>query len=359
MSPQQQSSGEKTEKATPRKRREARKEGQVSKSTEVITALSLMLMFGVLGLFGAGMADNLKKLLTHFFTARAPEQFDMAATASYMKDAMWMFAQIMLPLLAAAMIGGILFNVVQVGFLFTTKAMAPKIDRISPISGFKRIFSMRTLLDLAKAIIKITILAVVGYGEYEYYMDRFAMLMPENIQMATTNMTDSLIAVAFKLGIALAIFAPFDYIYQRWKHNKDLMMTKQEVKDEYKLTEGDPQVKGKIAQKQRQMSRMRMVQAVKDADVVITNPTHYAVALAYKEQKHTAPMVVAKGMDHLAQRIKEEAKTHFIEIVENKPLAQSLYFFCEVGDEVPEDMYKAVAEVLAYVYRLKTQGGRA
>jgi flagellar biosynthetic protein FlhB len=148
-------------------------------------------------------------------------------------------------------------------------------------------------------------------------------------------------------------------MYQRWKYNKDLMMTKQEVKDEYKLTEGNPQIKGRIAQKQRQMSRMRMVQAVKDADVVITNPTHYAVALEYKEGKNTAPVIIAKGKDYLAQKIKEKAREESVTIVENKPLAQSLYFFCEVGDEVPEDMYKAVAEVLAYVYRMKKKGGQA
>lgn len=357
MSPQQQS-GEKTEKATPRKRREARKKGQVYKSVEVITALSLMLMFGVLAIFGAGIVSNIKGLLTHFFTVRAPEDFSVAATMGFATDAVWMFLQIMAPLLLAAFVGGVLFNVIQVGFLFTTKALAPKFERISIVAGIKRMFSVRTLLDLAKSIIKITILVVVAYGEYERHIPQFAMLMPQSVEYSVASLTGSLISTAFSLGIALAIFAPFDYMFQRWKYNKDLMMTKQEVKDEYKLTEGNPQIKGKIAQKQRQMSRMRMVQAVKDADVVITNPTHYAVALAYKEAKHTAPLVVAKGRDYLAQRIKEEAKTQLIEIVENKPLAQSLYFFCEVGDEVPEDMYKAVAEVLAYVYRMKQRGGR-
>ncbi len=358
MSPQQQS-GERTEKATPRKRREARERGQVYKSVEVITALSLMLVFGVLAVFGAGMVSNIKKLLTYFFTASAPGDFSIAAATGYMTDAAWMFLQIMLPLLLAAFLGGILFNVVQVGFVFTTKALQPKMERISIASGIKRIFSVRTLLDLAKAIIKITILVVVAYGEYERNLNGFAWLMHENVETAAASFTDTLISVAFSLGIALAIFAPFDYMFQRWKYNKDLMMTKQEVKDEYKLTEGDPFIKGKIAQKQRQMSRMRMVQAVKDADVVITNPTHYAVALSYKEGRNTAPVIVAKGMDYLAKRIKEEAKKYLVEIVENKILAQSLYFFCEVGDEVPEEMYKAVAEVLAYVYRLKNKGGRA
>lgn len=357
MSPQQQS-GEKTEKATPRKKKEAREKGQVYKSTEVITALSLMLVFGVLAVFGSGMISNIKELLTHFFSAGNTADFSASVAMNYLSDAVWMFARIMLPLLAAALAGGILFNVVQVGFLFTTKAIEPKFERISMVAGLKRIFSTRTLLDLTKAIIKITILAYVAYGEYERNMGKFAWLMSQSVEAAAASFVGTILSAAFSLGIALAIFAPFDYMFQRWKYNKDLMMTKQEIKDEYKLTEGDPFIKGKIAQKQRQMSRMRMVQAVKDADVVITNPTHYAVALSYKESKDPAPVVVAKGKDYLANRIKEEAKTHFVEIVENKPLAQSLYFFCEVGDEVPEEMYKAVAEVLAYVYQLKTKGGR-
>lgn len=168
---------------------------------------------------------------------------------------------------------------------------------------------------------------------------------------------DMLLSVGLKLGLAYAIFAPFDYFYQWWKHNKDLMMTKEELKEEFKLTEGNPQTKSRISQKQRQMSRMRMVQAVKDADVVITNPTHYAVALSYKEKENSAPVVVAKGKDYLAKSIREKAKEFNVEIVENRSVAQSLYFFCEVGDEVPEDLYKAVAEILAYVYKLKNKQG--
>ncbi len=357
MSPQ--SSGEKTEKATPKRKREAKEKGQIFKSVEVNTALTLLVMFGVLSIFGRTIVENIKNLLRYFFTMSPPESFTVAAVTKMFIDAVGMFIGIIAPILIAAFVAGVVSNLIQSGFVFTTKALAPKFDRINPLSGFKRIFSKRTLLDLVKAIIKIVILGMVAYNEYEGHMEDFKGLMGQDIATAVAEFVDIIISVAFNLAIAFAIFAPFDYMYQRWKYNKDLMMTKQEVKDEYKLTEGNPQIKGRIAQKQRQMSRMRMVQAVKDADVVITNPTHYAVALEYKEGKNTAPVVVAKGKDYLAQRIKEKAKEENVDIVENKPLAQALYFFCEVGDEVPEDMYKAVAEVLAYVYRMKKKGGRA
>ena len=357
MSPQ--SSGEKTEKATPKRKREAREKGQIFKSVEVNTALTLLVMFGVLSIFGQTIVENIKNLLRYFFSMNPPEQFDVAAIMKMFGDAVSMFFGIMAPILIAAFAAGLVTNLVQVGFIFSTKALAPKFDRINPLSGIKRIFSTRTLLDLVKAIIKIAILGWVAYNDFQAHMDDFKGLMGQDVPVAVADFVDIIISTAFDLAIAFAIFAPFDYMYQRWKYNKDLMMTKQEIKDEYKLTEGNPQIKGRIAQKQRQMSRMRMVQAVKDADVVITNPTHFAVALEYKEGKNTAPMVVAKGKDYLAQRIKERAKEENVQIVENKPLAQALYFFCEVGDEVPEDMYKAVAEVLAYVYRMKKQGGRA
>ncbi len=355
----QQPSGEKTEKATPKRKREAREKGQVFKSVEVNTALSMLVLFGVLSVFGQSIVENIKKLMTYFFKMDAPAEMNAAAVSAMFGNAILMFIGIIAPVLIAAFAVGVVSSVVQTGFVFSTKALAPKFDRINPLSGFKRIFSKRTLLDLLKSIIKITILCVVAYNEYRAHMEDFKGLMGQDVPTATAACVDMILSVAFNLAIAFALFAPFDYMYQRWKYNKDLMMTKQEVKDEYKLTEGNPQIKGRIAQKQRQMSRMRMVQAVKDADVVITNPTHYAVALEYKEGKNTAPKVVAKGKDYLAQKIKEKAKEHNVEIVENKPLAQALYFFCEVGDEIPEDMYKAVAEVLAYVYKMRKKGGRA
>jgi flagellar biosynthesis protein FlhB len=353
-----QQAGEKTEKATPKRKREAREKGQVFKSVEVISAFSLLVMFGVLSIFGKSIADGIKAMMRSFFSADIPEVVDSSAATQVLGSAILSFLKIVAPVLIAAFLCGLLFNLVQVGFNFSSKAMAPKLDKISMAQGFKRIFSKRTLIDLLKSIIKIVLLGWVAYSEYQKRMTEFPPLMGQDLEYGISAAMDILLAVAFKLGIAFAIFAPFDYMYQRWKFNKDLMMTKQELREEYKLTEGNPQTKSRIAQKQRQMSRMRMVQAVKDADVVITNPTHYAVALSYKEDKNKAPVVIAKGKDYLALRIKEEAKERGVEIVENRPVAQALYFFCDVGDEVPEDLYKAVAEILAYVYRLKKKAGR-
>lgn len=348
----QNQSGDKTEKATPKRKREAREKGHIFKSTEIINAFSLLAMFGVLSIFGNMIIDNTKAMMDHFLT-QTPGAVTQAAVSNALGNAVLYFLNIVAPVLVAAFLCAVIFNIAQVGFVFSTKALAPKFERISMGAGLKRIFSKRTLIELVKSIIKITILAWVAYSEYEGRLKQFPGLMGEDLGYSIAAFAKMVLDVAFKLAIAFAIFAPFDYMYQRWKYNKDLMMTKQEVKDEYKLTEGNPQTKSRISQKQRQMSRMRMVQAVKEADVVITNPTHYAIALSYKENKHKAPIVVAKGVDFLAQRIKEKAREFNVEIVENKPLARSLYFFCEVGDEVPEELYKAVAEILAYVYRLK------
>jgi len=353
----EQQTGEKTEQATPKKKRDAREKGQVFKSTEVISAFSLIVMFAVIWIFGDGMADGIAGMMRAAFSADIPEIVDNSVAAKAIGNAVLSFFGIIAPVLVAALFCGILFNLVQVGFNFTTQAMKPKMEKISMATGFKRIFSKKTLMELLKSLIKIVILAWVAYDEYREHMTAFSMLMGEDLGYAIPAFTDILLSAAIKLGIAYAIFAPIDYMYQRWRYNKDLMMTKQELREELKLTEGNPQTKSRISQKQRQLGRMRMVQAVKDADVVITNPTHYAVALSYKEQKNNAPVVIAKGKDYLAQKIKEKAKENHVEIVENRSVAQSLYFFCEIGDEVPEDLYKAVAEILAYVYKLKKKQG--
>lgn len=353
-----QQSGEKTEKATPKRKREAREKGQVFKSIEVISAFSLLAMFGVLSVFGGMIIDNAKSIMSYFFSQPAPETLTATQVARNATDAVILFLKVVAPIFAGAFLCSLLFNVAQVGFVFSTKALMPKFERISIGAGFKRIFSKRTIIELAKSILKLAILGFVAFSEYQSHVKEFPQLMGEDIASSAAAFFKMLLSLAFKLGIAFAVFAPFDYIYQRWKHNKDMMMTKQEVREEYKLTEGNPQIKARIAQKQKQMSRTRMIQAVSYADVIITNPTHYAIALEYKEDKMKAPVVIAKGVDYLAQKIKERAKELNIEMVENRPLAQSLYFFCDVGDEVPENMYKAVAEILAYVYRLKGKVAR-
>ncbi len=350
-------SGEKTEKATPKRKREAKERGQVLKSAEVVSAFSMLAMFVALLVFGNALADGTMGMMKSFFTAELPDVADKAVMTKTLGNAVLSFLRIVAPMLVVALVCAILFNVAQSGWNFTAKPLAPKFEKISPMAGFKRIFSKRTVAELIKSIAKIAVLAWVAYGEYTSRMDSFPLLMGQDLGYSIPAAMDMLLSVGLKLGLAYAIFAPFDYFYQWWKHNKDLMMTKEELKEEFKLTEGNPQTKSRISQKQRQMSRMRMVQAVKDADVVITNPTHYAVALSYKEKENSAPVVVAKGKDYLAKSIREKAKEFNVEIVENRSVAQSLYFFCEVGDEVPEDLYKAVAEILAYVYKLKNKQG--
>lgn len=353
MSPQQ--GGDKTEKATPKKRREAREKGQIFKSHELVIAFSLLLSFGTLSFAGAFMMDNLQKLMVSYFGAgrSIPDVLNIAAVQNLLLSTILRLMIVMLPVLGAAFIGSVVFNYVQVGFLFSSKALAPKFSRISIMEGFKRIFSKTTMFEFLKSLIKLAVLGSVAYNEFKKQVGKMPMLMEPELKVSISAMVDIAFSVAFKLAIALAIYAPFDFLYQWWKYERDLRMSKQEIKDEYKLTEGDPQIKGRIKQKQRQMSSLRMMQAVEKADVVITNPTHYAVALSYAEGKNSAPVIVAKGKDNIAAKIKETAKAHNVEIVENKPLAQHLYFHCDIGDEVPEEMYQAVAEILAYIYRMK------
>ena len=354
-----QQSGEKTEKATAKRKRDAREKGQVFKSTEMVSSLSLIVMLSVFSILGTSMVDNLRNMLVSIFSYSSfPETLTVSAVKTIFTEALKYFFLIMAPLFIAAFFSGLVFNLLQVGFLFSTKAISPKLEKISPIAGLKRLFSVRTVVELFKSIIKITIIAVVAYNAYKSEFNKFPQLMLQNVLLSSAQFVKIIISVAFKIAIALTVFAPLDYLYQWWKYNKDLKMTKQEVKDEYKLSEGDPQLKGKIRQKQRQMSQMRMMQAVGEADVIITNPTHYAIGLSYDEKKHDAPVVVTKGKDHLARKIKEKAKELEIEMVENRHLAQSLYTYCDVGDAVPEDLYQAVAEILAYVYNLKKNMGR-
>ena len=355
----QQQSGERTEKATPKKKKDAREKGQIFKSVEVITAFSMIVMFGALSIFGGSMIKGMENLMKMFFAGNQniPEVMDVKAVTSLFAKAIMQMVSIMIPVLIAAVLAGLMFNYLQVGFVFSNKGIKPDVSKINMLQGFKRIFSKNTIIDLFKSMIKITILGVVAYNEYTSRLKQMSLLMQDGVQSSSGAMTGILLAVAFKMAIALAIFAPFDYLYQWWKYQKDLKMTKQEVRDEYKLMEGDPQIKSRIRAKQRQMGTMRMMQAVKRADVIITNPTHYAIAIEYKEGESTAPVVIAKGKDYTARKIREEAQKYNIQIVENRPVAQHLFFFCEIGDEIPEDMYQAVAEILAYVYKLKHKIG--
>ena len=350
-------SGEKTEKATSKKRRDAREKGQVRQSTEVNTTFCCIIMFGLLYLIWEWYVQRIMGFVREML---GPQTIVMPINGPMPNDIILMFPRILLnvllvllPILGASMLAGIAINLLQVGFLFTTKPLGLKLERISPISGFKRMFSLKTIVDLLKSVLKVIILGNIAYREYVKMLDVFPNLVGRDVYLTFIQIMRSAFLIALKMCIAMVFIAVADFLYQWWKYEKDLKMTKQEVKDEYKLSEGDPQIKSKIRQKQRQMSMLRMMSRIPDADVVITNPTHFAVALKYDESVSGAPIVTAKGQDYVAQKIKEAAMEHNVEIVENAPLAQSLFALCEIDEEIPADLYQAVADILVFVYRQK------
>lgn len=346
--------GEKTEKATPHKRREARKKGQVLKSAEVNTAVLTMAMFAALYLFGGSMVRNLGQLMTRGIDSMGATS-DLTINDAHLLivDSVLSILRIALPLLLVAVVVGAAVNLAQVGFLFSGEALRPKFSKLNPLQGFKRIFSLRSLVELLKAVLKVAVVGFVVYQEYMKHFATFPGLAALEISNAGSLIVSDAFSMAFKAVMALFALGMADYLYQWWEYERNLRMTKQEVKMEYKMQEGDPQIKARRRQKQREMSMMRMMQSLPKADVVITNPTHYAIAIRYKEEEAPAPVVLAKGKDIVAQRIKEKARELGIEIVENKPVAQALFVACEVGDSIPEDMFATVAEILARVYRMK------
>ncbi len=351
------SSGERTESATPKKRKEARERGHVLKSMELVNAGALFLMFGTLKALLPTIGGKLMSLSAEYLAGagHTSEMLTPALILPVAQNAAVSFVVVMLPLLAVALAGGIIMNVMQTGFVFSSKAMGFKMERLNPLEGFKRFFSVRTVYEFLKTAIKVVLICLVLYSELTANQTVFAMMVTSGLQASVMEAMDIVFGAAFKACGVLAAIAVMDYFYQWRKYEKDIRMTKYEVKTEHKQTEGDPEVKGRIRQKQRQMAAMRMMNSVPDADVIITNPTHYAVALKYEEKNAAAPRVVARGKDLIAQKIKEIARENGVEIVENKPLAQTLYRSCEVGDLIPVSMYQAVAEILAHVYRMKNK----
>ncbi len=348
-------SEEKTEPATAKKRREAREKGQVVKSRELITAFLLLITFLGLRLFADIILKDLNIVLFKFFSfdSFSIDELKPENVMEIYRYCIVMFAKIMAPILLVTAAAAILFNVLQVGFLFTLKPLTPKFNKLNPIEGFKRIFSTHSLVELVKSIIKIS---VVGYVVYNYFIGNYnkipnllAMSLGDSIKF----IGDTIVNTGVRVAIVLIIISVFDYAFEFWQFEKKLKMSKHEIKEEFKQTEGNPQIKSKIREKQRQMALRRMMSEVPKADVIITNPTHYAIAIKYDTKISEAPIVLGKGKDLIAQKIKEVAKKHSVPTVENKPLAQALYKSVDIGKEIPMDLYKAVAEVLAFVYSLK------
>lgn len=346
---------EKTEKPTAKKRQKAREKGQVLKSPEINSVVILILTFLALKYFTPYMFEQMAELLRYSF-----EQFGSKGFELNMVNLQSMFivvvaaaSKALLPVVGFAMLGGLVASYAQVGFLFTTEPLMMNFNRLNPVEGVKRLLSLRSFFEAFKSVLKVLVIGYAAYSVYKAEFTRFPYLIDMDIQSSVVYLGQLILRLAFRVAIYLVILAVIDYIFQRWQHEKSLKMEKQEVKEEFKQQEGDPQIRGKIKQKQREVSMRRMMQELPKADVVITNPTHYAVALQYDGKTMNAPVVIAKGQDRIALNIKEVATEHNIAIVENKPLAQALYKTTDIGDVIPGDLYQAVAEVLAFVYKLK------
>lgn len=351
--------GEKTEPATQKKLDDARKEGQVAKSREIANGMGILALFVILKVWVGHMGTQMMGVFSGIYNM-IPQVVtfwhgDMPQTDVYIVLRKMVFQVIIIvaPILLIGFLVAFLSDIVQVKWKPTLKPLQPKFSKLDPLKGFKKIFSVNAVVELIKSIAKIILIIGICYG---YLKDKWVLLwnlydltLMQALQLAAETVTD----LGIRIAMVYMIIALADFIYQKVKFSNDMKMTKQEIKEEYKQQEGDPQIKGQIRQKMREASRRRMMQDLPQADVVITNPTHLAVAIKYDPEVADAPIVLAKGEDYLAARIREIARENKIEIVENKPLARMLYANVDVGQTVPPELYQAVAEVLAFVYHLQ------
>ncbi|WP_441002112.1 flagellar biosynthesis protein FlhB [Pseudocolwellia agarivorans] len=345
-------SGEKTEEPTAKKLADAKKKGQVARSKDLGTMFVLVGSAVALMIVGSALVESLSNIMKRLFTLSREESLDMNALFAVLQGTltdiisplMWIFVIIVF----AAFVG----NTMLGGMSFSAEAMAPKASRLSPIEGFKRMFGVKAIVEFVKSLLKFFVVFIVAYillaGLFEEILGLSLEATPINFEHATSMLLWMFLALALSIGIIAAIDAP----YQVWEHNRQLKMTKQEVKDEFKNTEGSPEIKGRIRRAQYEMSQRRMMQDVPDSDVVITNPTHYAVAIKYDPASGGAPMLVAKGIDEMAIHIRTIAKEHEVEILQSPALARSLYYTAEVNKNIPEELFAAVAQVLAFIYQL-------
>lgn len=352
--------GEKTEDATSKKLQDVRDEGNVAKSTEIVTAATLIALFICLRFAMGFVGERLIDTFDTFYSLIPQYVGDGIGSEEFvflLVDTLLDITIIIAPFLILGFVIAFLSNSLQFKYQITTKPLQPKFDKLNPMSGFKRMFSANTLIELLKSIVKIVAIAYISYSVLVEHVEEIFLLYDMSVNQGLILMYDIIIELLMKICILFCVIGAVDFMYQKWKFKEDNKMTKQEVKDEFKNQEGDPKVKGQQRQRMQQASQRRMMAAIPQADVVITNPTHFAVALAYESGQGQAPVVVAKGADFLAGRIKEIAKENSVEIVENKPLARMLYYNVELGAEIPPELYQAVAEVLAYVYQLRNKVG--
>ncbi len=351
--------GEKTEEPTAKKLEDARKEGQVAKSREIANGLGILALFLVLQLWVSSMGKSFLELFDLIYgeipdtVALIGGSVPATAMSRLFQYSLILIMKIVLPVFLVGFVVAFVSDYVQVKWKPTAKPLQPKFSKLNPVSGFKKIFSGNAIVELIKSIGKIGIIAYVSYSFLKDKGEQLFLLYDLELMPAVILIGDTVINLGIRIAVVYMILALADFAYQKYKFHKDMKMTKQEVKEEYKNQEGNPEIKGKIRQKMREVSQRRMMQSLPQADVVITNPTHYAVAIKYDPDESPAPVVLAKGEDFLAQKIKEVARENNIEIVENKPLARMLYANVDIGAQIPPELYQAVAEVLAFVYHAK------
>ena len=346
--------GEKTEKATPKRKQDERKKGNVFQSREIVIVFSLLASFYGLQFLGPYMINAIQQCIRDFFNEAATvRELGYSEVILYFIDGCGVFLVAAMPMLLICAFVTIVCTMAQTRGLFTMKSAAPKFSRLNPIEGIKKMFSMRGVVELLKSLAKIIVLGYIIWLQFRDEFWAFPRLMDMEPLQGMAFTANIVLEIAKSAAIVMVFVAAADYFYQWWDYEKNLRMSKQELKEEYKQTEGDPQVKGKIRERQQAQARQRMMQKVPGADVVIRNPTHFAVALKYDPQRSSAPVVVAKGADSLALRIVAVAQENGVFITENKPLARGLYEAVDLDREIPDRFYQPVAEVLAFVYSLK------
>lgn len=341
---------EKTEKATPNKRRETRKKGQVAKSQEVSASITLLLTFAFLSVGGKSFIEGCLNIYRHSFQEYLLWDLSIKSTQLLFNQLLLDTAKLIAPIFGVAFVAGLVANYIQVGFMFNTESLKMNLGKLNPIEGAKNILSMRSVVELLKSIFKITVTSIIVYLLISNNKNELFLLGEKNIWDSARFVGSLVIKIGLFVSASLFLMAIADYMYQKFEYEKKIRMSKQDIKDEYKKMEGDPHIKGQRKAKQRQMAMNRMISEVPKADVIITNPTHFAVAIRYDVATMEAPLVIAKGQDHVALKIKEIAKEHKIITVENKPLARALFAAVEIGETIPEELFNAVGEVLAYVY---------
>ena len=348
--------GEKTEEPTAKKLEDARKEGQVAKSKEIANGLGLLALFLLLKIMVGSIGTSFLESFSMVYN-RIPVICKLNGGASPMGDMSMLLRTVMLrlliillPVLLIGFAVAFVSDLFQVKWRPTSKPLQPKLSKLNPLNGVKKIFSAQSLVELVKSVAKILLIALVTYSYIKKKRGLLYALYDMSMMQAVNLIGETVIELGIRISAIYMIIAGADFMYQKYKFKNDMKMTKQEVKEEYKNAEGDPEIKGKIKARMREASQRRMMQAIPKADVVITNPTHYAVAIRYDTEVAPAPIVVAKGSDYLAQKIKQIARENNVEIVEDKPLARMLFANVDVDKQIPPELYQAVAEILAMVY---------